>query len=344
MKLINLTNKKALWLLSIVFLSCTNNMKFKKIEKNFEYAVYDDTCESHIRKAREFIDSFVYAYQTKCKEIGLNPKFYDSASLMNDNNISANYYLSKSREFMISIFNSDENTFRVYGSEFPVQFYLLQNPDYYYENINSSDGDKTKSFLHFYDTLSCVINIGIFTKITINNIAIETDSKFCHFKPNLDTPIFMFNGLTLMSKQLGTDTFNTFHIPKKGLSILCENNKIENYIFTAKIGGEFLANEEVKDLYLNSEYFREVLANEKLKPLASEILIKKERAIADQNFHYDFIEFKHDKEVLEKKIDSFNINIKAEDFFSDAKEKIRTGTLLWFYDILHKGQNSEFLN
>ena len=115
--------KLCLLLSPIIFLSCTKEIKFKIIENRFDYATYDDVSEKEIKYAHKFIDLIVDSYQSKCIESGLRKFFFDSMSLMNSNNISVNYYFSKSRESMISIFKSNENRFTSCGTEFPVQFF-----------------------------------------------------------------------------------------------------------------------------------------------------------------------------------------------------------------------------
>ena len=159
----------------------------------------------------------------------------------------------------------------------------------------------------------------------VGGISFGGEIKFVKFfKPR---SIVMMNGVKFFGPNLETHNIDTFKIPLNGVTLLASDTKIENYFLYAKKASDFLFSRDIQDLFIKSEYFREISANEILRPLANEIISKKERSQENQNFKYDFVDFLHDKEQLNDRIDSFNIKIKMEDIFADAKIKLRTGTL-----------------
>lgn len=323
---LNFFIKLILFLLISYCSGCRNAVKFQKTENHFEFVTYGDESKKKIKNAKKFVELIVSNYQRMCEESNLREAFYDSLSLMNSRNISANYYLSTSREFLVSVFNSKENKFTTFGTEFPVQFYLLQDPKYHMETLKNPNGE---NFLHFYDTSSGVLNVPPNFDIYIGNIYLGSNFKFVNFIG--PKGVVVMKGTTLLPKKMWTDNIDTVVMPNQGICILGAGTDVNEYFPFAKIAAKDLFQNDISTLFVRSEYFKEVFAIDILKPIAKEILIKQQRSLENTNYKYDFVEFSHDKEQLQKKIDSFKIKIKLDDIFNDAKTQLRTGTLLWFY-------------
>ena len=129
-----------------------------------------------------------------------------------------------------------------------------------------------------------------------------------------------------------SSTKATLSNAKGSFAILFGTKEMNNIDHDARQAGIKLAEIEIEEMYIKSEYFREVSAIKELKPLVDEIINKRARSLEDVNFHYDIVDFKHDQEMVRSKIEKFNIKITAEDLFTDEESKLRTGTLLWYYN------------
>jgi len=117
----------------------------------------------------------------------------------------------------------------------------------------------------------------------------------------------------------------------KGIALFSGTIDLSEWMYNAETIGSAVANEEIQKLWTGSEYFRTVLANERLAPLAKNILIKMKHAYEDHTYEYDSVTFRHDREIIKNRIDSFHIKLTADAMFSDLELRIRNGTLFWFY-------------
>jgi len=279
-----------------------------------------------------FITRIINSYQKTIQAHNVSIKFYDSFSLIKNNKISANYYMSTSREFLIEIFKANESRFTIYGSRYPVQLYIYRGFD---PEIGMVFNQHLDDFYKTYDTMRTGFNIygpgniymdGFF-KGDSNGFRAIYRNKFMHVD---STQLFWIRGLELVGVSENKDTTRKI-ISLKGIALMSGVSKVEKWIYMAENVGSTIANEEIQHLWINSEYFRTILANDRLAPFANSILIKIAHANESQGYNYDSSQFLRDKQIIKNKIDSFHISITADAMFSDLLPKIRTGTLLWFY-------------
>lgn len=286
--------------------------------------------QSQAVSASIFTKYFIESYRATCDEFKSNPDIYNELSLVKDEFVSTDFYFSNSRECFIYIYKSNPSHFLIKETDLPLQFFITNNQHINFDQIwKGRRKISVDEIVRTYDSTKTAFGIFETEQLYIHDMSIEFYLKF--FTISKESIVYLNNlrihGITPFGRNLDTTLFTG-----KGMAVFFGNNKIDNEEKTGKDAGLFYANLELQNKFINSEYFKEVKANKLITPLAEQILIKQARALQDANYKYSLIEFRHDQEMIRKKIEEYDIQISAEDLFSDVEAKLRTGTLIWFYD------------
>ncbi|HMH32303.1 MAG TPA: hypothetical protein VK543_04690 [Puia sp.] len=335
MKLLSATKLVQTTLISLIFVasSCKHESPpFRETIIHTDESIAENVSSIATNNARLAVQKVFEAYILAIKQADINPKFYDSFALTDENKVSAYVYWSTHSESILRIFKSPSSQFIVTGSYFPAQMIMACNGDLRY----LSNHYKAKD-IHTYDTaIDAVIVLDSrfvyfegFTEYSDYDFVVEANTKF--FTMNERTLVFL-TGVKLICTDFKNDTVGFQYLSKDGIAILSGSRVLDSLIVNAEYAGETFATSEIQRLFLKSEYFREVLADDRLRPLAEKILVRRNHSLENQKYEYSLAEFLHDKNTIREKMDSFRIKIKADDFFLDVESKIRTGTLLWFYE------------
>jgi hypothetical protein len=316
-------------IIALTLFSCQKTISFKQEQNNFKSSESEEDNEGKVKAYETILSTFVQKYQKTVNEYRIRPLFYDSLSLMIDKNISANFYLSSLEGSVIEVFFDPGNRLSIYSSDYPVQTMIFDSTEFYQ---NSYEVFKLYRQYKGKIDLSGKYNIGISSESLGDSIAttlmvlnLVVGKVF-----DLDSSTFVYIN-NLRYELIYNDHKKIFFSKHKGVTILAGSRDVSRYDSNAKFLGKLFADTEVQNRYVRSEYFREILAEDKLRPRALEIVKKVDHKNHDPNFPYGPVEFSRDREDLQKTIDSFNIKLKTDVLFADAKSGLRSGTLWRYY-------------
>jgi hypothetical protein len=118
----------------------------------------------------------------------------------------------------------------------------------------------------------------------------------------------------------------------KGLLIISSENTFDwTFEIARKIANQ-MVELEIKDLLTKSEFFRLSLADNKLRPIAENIIQKKSRSEKDKSYLYTLWEFKKDINDLKKEAKKYNVDSSyVDEILKDISLKPVDGTLFFYY-------------
>ncbi|HTI11507.1 MAG TPA: hypothetical protein VL832_23195, partial [Puia sp.] len=103
--------------------SCKKHKIFQVEDTSMVSKQIKFTSGEKIDTVYDFIIRVLESYQETVNELNVSHIFKDSFELLNEKEISADYYLSTYNELLIEIYKSKDNTFTVFGTSMPVQSY-----------------------------------------------------------------------------------------------------------------------------------------------------------------------------------------------------------------------------
>jgi hypothetical protein len=343
--------KNILFILLLAIFSCKEKYPlFKTVEKHIQ-GFDEDVANEKIDSAYRYIEVLMESYKKALKTFGVNPIYYDTFYLTNKKEISAELYLSATREFIIYVYQSKERKFTINATLVPAQTALTMN-----DLPGLVDQEKRRRLLLYYDSTksypsnapfpagmrqyqyddgSWPLSAGRFilrgTFVPSHNsfgFRFFSGGRFLDLS-KIYGPVYL-SGVDVVDKD---DTSKLKRFSDKGIAVIKNSIDIDSATYFGMWGGNTLAREEMVRLYFDSENFRIAMANQELGPIAREIQNKWTRVNVDKEYTgYDSLQFVMDRQKLNDLARQYNIKWKDADFFNNIHPKIIGGRFLWYYD------------
>jgi hypothetical protein len=313
--------------ISLLHTSCTKHYQYH-FDRSYIDANLEEQNKTKISHTTKFIGNLLSGYRNTINSYNINTRFKDSLEFIDPDQISADYYLSTFKELFLEIYKSKENKLTVYGTDFSVQYYILKNLQGDY--LRSPNGNFQRAYNQFKTNF--VIEKSVMVNMTTDGTGsiklIGTGKCFSIDESSL----VLFNNFQLIGlSEDGKDTIVRHYFRPDRINIVSGSNDIQQWLQFAKQIGANRAADEIRRLFTQSPYFRSVMANDSLRPLAEQILIKQAKAKIVPGYEYSQVDFEHDKKIIKLAVDSSHISLPADSLFAEAATKIRTGYILWFY-------------
>jgi|GEM_PF-4451124 len=268
--------------------------------------------------SKEFAAGFIHEYRDVLqKEIA--PQFLDSIPLARGN-YTINIIASTECESFISIQPSHKLLHTYSVSDWPIQVHLFSGLD---SLVGRGEVDTIVAY-----TLNRYKLIPPTYSITDSNVIFTTDVTFVSYLAKQFT--FGKNSLIFLENGKFAIRRNKRHVVEttlNGFSFLTGDSDFSYFTNLKERYGQLIAEQQMRNLFFSSRYFREVRGYKLLAPLAGEMLIKQEKA-RNGLIDYPFYQFNAERLELRKKIYELGLDDKFEDdLFNDGNIRPHIGNL-----------------
>jgi hypothetical protein len=303
----------ALW-----HVSCKNEAAFQSVKFLPNTNRFEDE-KDEIDTAIAFAENIISAYQQTCIDFVVPSQYCDSFLFMKSRSISATLFHSSSSEFFLALYLDSANFFSVMSTDYPVQYYLIRRP-----LKNSVPSEDLKSILSKYNQDGGIMNIftsgGGFHKIWITeSFGFPTGGVIWETSKYLtpaDSLLYCFTGNYLSSK-----TGDTLSLTR-GLGLLGKSTSIKGWGFAAEPIGIEMADQELKQYFLKSEKFRQLIGEKNISESAAKKILFWSSTMTNEVIPFFTNEYRSAKLSDKQKIDSF-ILMHPKDFLRSDSGIVR---------------------
>ena len=294
-----------------------------------------------ISGAREFTEILVNSYFDEIRN-EVPPQFRNDPEFWRATHVSAKVVFSTFAESVLYLYPDDKNRFVADIIPLPIQLAFLAGLINFASPTTPADTSSIKLFVpveeaikHYSTIPTSFITEGVRIRVAGPGGVrfLNTPEKMITFQPN---SIFGFFGGWIEVENTDPAIASRYgkpvHFKFETLGPLLFNG--EKSFAWAKEGAKLIAasmaESGIKNFFTKSEFFKQALAHEKLKPQADKIIKMKARADQDPSFEYPLWKFKQDWESLKDVA-------RLQGFDADYLEALRktppsgAGYLFWYY-------------
>lgn len=326
----------------ILQLSCSSSSGYK-IEKVLKLGLTksDDNFDQSIIEAKKFSEKLVTEYLTFLSN-KVHPKFKNSFNLWQSDKKAVKIVLSTFNESLIQVFPSNKNQLIVDAINFPIQTALC----FGYIDLNAPqkeiDLKRIELKVPFNQALKDYHNepgrinliesgVGLFSTV---DLIFENERKLFQFKEKTMVALLgsltIINNTALFKKLHGHGDSLKFHL-NSPLILVSENRFSWALEATKELGNE-VAEVQIKELYINSDFFKQSLIYPKLEPKVREILQKKSHSEKGTFYKYPLWEFKKDIDELKREAKQVGLSDNdVDELLNYTPLQPKDGTLFLYY-------------
>jgi hypothetical protein len=247
--------------------------------------------------------------------------------MFHNKKIAVRAIFSSQNECSINFFPSEKNDMEVYLVKYPVQLSLFSGIGLGHSNISLNV--PYEEALIQYAKATPMFRFGKDDiHMTVENLTLSTPfPKVFTFAKN---SIAILEHVSIELRQ--SDDTNPPRQIIPYVALLTGERDFSFAIDKGKELGQELAEQEIRELFISSKFFRQALVYEKLIPVARDISNKVSRAQKDPSFEYPYWQFKKDVEKLkELALQSGTDATFIGELFRDQRTRPHDGFLLWYY-------------
>jgi len=294
-----------------------------------------------IQSARRFSEDTIRSYRLAL-ERAVNPSFKNEFPLWKAHSVTSKVVFSTVADALIYLAPGENNFMYIDLVTVPTQvafMHGLVNLDHPHLWVDSTAfaADLPSKTVEWYKALSPGIeNVGTYTRLLGDGTYRFTNTiKLVKFR---DQSIFGIYGPTIKVENDSEEYVRIFGRPAyfefklKGPLFLTGEKDFSWVKGEAALLGTKLAETDVGNLFTNSEFFRQSLAEPVLKPKAEDIQKKIKRASEDPAFQYPLWELSRDKEKLREEAVPLKINPAFVDELLMREPALTAGYVLWWFE------------